>query len=137
MHSSRVFTNIYVLYACDGNCDLAWGIFDRPTKKLSDNPDDVFYIGDEELMFKIAPDSNIIVDGEEQIHSSFLIAHNKWCIKQCERLVYAESDDRLGPGDVEDILRKRLMKKKFDLKNGYYNIPNKDEHKIINNIDDI
>lgn len=137
MFSSKVYTNTYKLFACDSKCGRAWGICDRPSKRLSDNPDDVFFIGDDELMFVPSETSTITVDDEEQLDTRVLIAHNKWCIRHCERLVYAESDDRLGPGDVEEILTARFIQKKLDLKTGYYNIPTKECNKIINNIEDI
>lgn len=47
--------------ACDGNCAKAWGISDRPRTKLSRDPDDYVFIGDNDLGY--APEHTGTTEG--------------------------------------------------------------------------
>lgn len=137
MYSSKVYRNNYALYDCDGKCNQAWGISARPTKQLSNDPNDVYFIGDEELFFTTAPDSDIVEGGDCKLDANIIVGHNKWCIRQCERVVESISDDRLGPDDVHKILIVKRNTKQLELKNGWYNKTDRDSNNIIKNINDL
>lgn len=70
--------------ACDGKCNKAWGITSRPKVQFSDDSDDIAYLSD--LETGLAPvDPKKYEDGYAKPTNVDQI-HNKWCIRECERL---------------------------------------------------
>lgn len=78
-----------VALSCDGRCDRAWGIDARPRVDLSEDPDDVAYLADEEI--GIAPEDPHTYEGghgkpsAEALLPADAALMNKWCARQCER----------------------------------------------------
>lgn len=68
---------------CDEKCDKAWGIGQRPTEKLSLDPDDVVFLSDGEL--GTAPKNPGTYEGGEGKPINKQNIPNKWCIRECER----------------------------------------------------
>lgn len=68
---------------CDGMCNKAWGICNRPKRQLSDDPDDYEYLSDNEL-----GEAQIDPGTYEGGYAKPLVQptiHNKWCVRECER----------------------------------------------------
>mgnify|MGYP003532947149 CR=1 FL=1 len=75
-----------VVIACDGRCDKAWGINERPRVLLSGKDDDNIFVPDDALGIAGPPgtweggdgrpSSVPLTDGERM---------NKWCARECER----------------------------------------------------
>jgi hypothetical protein len=84
--------------ACDGNCGKAWGINNRPSRQLSDDPDDFAWLADWEL--GTAPvDPGTYEGGHgKPIDYTDPLRQNKWCARECERSV-------IEPPGVEITLR--------------------------------
>lgn len=78
---------------CDRNCDKAWGITQRPTHQLSDDPDDFEFLADDEL--GIAPADPGTYEGGHAKPSSPVEFPNKWCVRECERCAMSH------PGESE------------------------------------
>ncbi len=85
LHSEEVFGGRRVVVLCDGKCEKAWGISQRPRVILSNDEDDFYYVPDGELGTAPIdpgtyegdhgkPDPG---DGSDRI--------NKWCVRECER----------------------------------------------------
>lgn len=73
---------------CDGQCDLAFGINNRPKIFLSENnPDDYIFLSDEELKNKnlSAPLNPGTYEGGECKPIMPNAKFNKWCARECER----------------------------------------------------
>lgn len=86
--------------ACDGNCQKAWGMNNRPTIQLDENDiDDYAYLSDDEL--GIAPINPGTYEGadfeakpkenEEKL--------NLWCARECERHYLS------GPGQFDEPIK--------------------------------
>jgi len=75
-----------LVVACDGKCEKAWGICNRPQVQLDpEEPDDSYYLADGELgdAPKHSPDSE---GGDMKPQNATSGADmNKWCIRACER----------------------------------------------------
>jgi hypothetical protein len=71
--------------ACDGRCEKAWGINNRPVVQLSDNPDDYEFLADGEL--GEAPRNPGTYEGQHGKPSDYSDPYrqNKWCCRECER----------------------------------------------------
>jgi hypothetical protein len=82
------------IVACDGKCDKAFGMNQRLTSPNSLDEDDFEWLGDDEL--GDAPTESPITEGFEHQNkpSNLTEAHNKWCVRECERSVLVE------PGEV-------------------------------------
>ena len=70
-------------FQCDGKCNKAWGINNRPRIQLSDDDDDVVYLADSEL--PDAPEDPGTYEGGHGKPTSLSQAPNKWCVRECER----------------------------------------------------
>ena len=76
--------------ACDGRCEKAWGISNRPNEQLSEDEDDYVYLADREL--GDAPEDPGTYEGDHgkpfahsfESHSEGM---NKWCARECERSI--------------------------------------------------
>jgi len=82
---------------CDGQCNKAWGINNRPRKQLSDDEDDYCWIPDHELAE--APTNPGTYEGGHgkpsgvPLTSQDSIVMNKWCSRECERSEAFESHE--------------------------------------------
>lgn len=89
MHTKKIeWMGYRKVLACDGKCNKAWGISNRPKLSLSDDPDDVAYLADGEL--GEAPKDPGTYEGCSAKPPS--PAHmNKWCTRECERSDFSDS----------------------------------------------
>ncbi len=77
-----IFDNQCILL-CDGKCDKAWGISNRPKIQLSEDEDDYEYLADSEL--GKSPVNPGTYEGGHGKPSSDCEKLNKWCCRECER----------------------------------------------------
>ena len=88
---SIVFCGSHVVLACDGRCDLAWGIEKRPRKMLSSiDPDDFVYLGDLHPDLGAPPSADKLgCHGGDFKPSDVPLTSsekmNRWCARECER----------------------------------------------------
>jgi len=69
---------------CDGKCEKAWGINNRPKIQLDkNNEDDYVFLADSEL--EIAPVNPGTYEGDCGKPSFATERLNKWCYRECER----------------------------------------------------
>lgn len=69
--------------ACDGKCNKAWGVNNRPKISFDENdPDDVAYLADDELG-EAPADPGTYEGGHAKPDSPR--EQNKWCARECER----------------------------------------------------
>ena len=109
------------LLVCDGRCDKAWGINNRPQLYFQESllvpralepgeeprdPDDYVFVGDEAL--SIAPGDPGTYEGGEGKPSATPLDDssrmNRWCVRECER------SRKLKPGELvtlRDLVRPR------------------------------
>ena len=68
---------------CDAKCNKAFGMNLRPTSQRSNNEDDWEFLADDEL--EVAP--AVTGETEDSVDKPLSLseAHNKWCVRQCER----------------------------------------------------
>jgi len=88
-----------LLLGCDGKCNKAWGINNRPRNHFvpeSDDPDDYEYLADQEL--GEAPANPGTYEGGEGKPGHFLDKLNKWCFRECERGTTVDA-----PGTLDDL----------------------------------
>lgn len=93
-----------VTVACDGNCGKAWGIVVRPCVQLSADEDDDAMLADDEL--GDAPSDPGTYEGSDGKPLSLDFAHNKWCLRQCERSVIVDRGDPFVLPDFSRRLNK-------------------------------
>lgn len=94
-----------VIVKCDEKCHKAWGVSARPKEQLSDDPDDVRYLGDDELgeapvnpMTSEGGDMKPVTSDNKPLQN---VIPNKWCVRQCERCVMSERGSTEEP-ELED-----------------------------------
>lgn len=77
---------------CDGKCNKAWGINNRPKLSLDPNDeDDVVYLADDELPDAPADPGTY----EGGLGKPTSPEHkNKWCARECERSAIIQPGDR-------------------------------------------
>ena len=85
---------------CDEVCKKAWGVANRPYVTLSDNPDDMVFLADDEL--GIAPVDPGTYEGGDAKPVNKQNIPNKWCVRQCERCVLSERGELTAPLDPPD-----------------------------------
>ena len=80
--------------ACDGRCDKAWGINNRPRHVPPDacDDDDFAFLADDEL--GTAPEHPGTWEGGDGKDPRSL---NKWCARECERSRIFEDDEVITP----------------------------------------
>ena len=77
----KVYKQVMIL-ACDGNCEKAWGIKNRPRIQFDQNDaDDFAWFADSELAS--APSNPGTEEGGDCKPCHRI--HNKWCFLECER----------------------------------------------------
>lgn len=88
---------------CDGNCEKAWGINNRPRVQLSDAE-----LADSEV--GTAPINPGTYEGSDAKPRSVMEFPNKWCVRECERCVMSK------PCEFDQPLEIRSFEQR------YYNI---------------
>lgn len=68
---------------CDGRCNKAWGVNNRPKEQLSTDEDDFEYFADYEL--GNAPLNPGTYEGGDGKPINTIHRLNKWCARECER----------------------------------------------------
>lgn len=76
-----------VVAHCDHHCDKAWGRNSRPTKQLSENPDDYVFLPDSSLGAAPFPSLTTEDDEGKPDEHYYQGVYNKWCVRECERLI--------------------------------------------------
>lgn len=94
--------------ACDARCDKAWGINNRPKRRLSNNEDDYVWVGDDQL--GTAPADPGTYEGDEPKPRTPEERLNKWCFRECERSVKAFYDPHGSMNDIDKLLTLRNLK---------------------------
>lgn len=80
--------------ACDGKCEKAWGISNRPKIILDENDEDDFaYLSDDEL--GIAPEDPGTYEGGFGKPEANEEKLNKWCYRECERCSKIEHGENI------------------------------------------
>jgi hypothetical protein len=74
-----------VVVGCDGKCDKAWGINNRPSVQISADDDDYAFLADDEL--GTAPENPGTYEGG---YGKDPLSLNKWCVRECERHAICE-----------------------------------------------
>lgn len=82
----RPFGNPIVI-GCDAQCGKAWGIQNRPREQLSDDPDDYYFLADDEV--GEAPADPGTYEGGHAKPTQPSERLNKWCYRECERCASA------------------------------------------------
>ncbi len=87
MHTAIMFFSAPCILACDGQCNKAWGINNRPRKQLSEDEDDFVFLADDQL--GQAPADPGAYEGGYGKPSATPTDDpsimNKWCARECER----------------------------------------------------
>ena len=83
---------------CDGKCNKAWGISQRPKVQLSDDVDDYEFLADDEL--GNAPRFPGTIEGTDGKPASPKEFPNKWCVRECERCNMSQPGRFNEPLDV-------------------------------------
>lgn len=88
---------------CDGRCDKAWGIHERPRVILSEQYDDFAWLADCELGEAPAdPGTREGPDGKPRAATG-PADMNRWCVRECERAARSrpgQHDAQLFPPDL-------------------------------------
>jgi hypothetical protein len=95
---SIVFCGRSMVVACDGRCDRAWGVQERPRTALSPgDPDDFVWLGDEHEDARTTPGREHLVSEGGDLRPSDValspgdsVLMNRWCARACERSVLVE-----------------------------------------------
>lgn len=93
MHTKSItFMGQPAVLACDGNCGKAWGINHRPKLELSEDPDDVAFLADDEAgEAPTFPGTYEGGCGKPRNPAGM----NKWCARECERSTLAPTEGAL------------------------------------------
>ena len=85
------------MLACDARCNKAWGLNNRPSVQLSEDPDDTMWLGDDDLgEAPLDPGTYEGADGKPLTDDARL---NKWCARECERSTIAGPGKTVALGD--------------------------------------
>lgn len=94
-----------LVMACDGRCDKAWGINNRPRTQLGQkkDPDDYVFLADSAL--GTAPEQPGTWEGGDGKPSGVPITDgslmNRWCFRECERADSFKRDETIKLRDLE------------------------------------
>lgn len=100
-----------VILACDGKCEKAWGVGDRPRVELDPrDPDDWAWLADHEL--GIAPVDPGTYEGFQGKPEPDEKLESKWCARACERSTIVD----MG----QPIVLRDLSRRRFHNKQPYY-----------------
>lgn len=97
--------------ACDGRCEKAWGIDNRPRVDLDpQDPDDYYFLADTELgEAPTDPGTEAGFIGKPKIPEDRL---NRWCARECERSVLVDRGQAIV---LPDFSRRRYNKPRPDV----------------------
>lgn len=85
-----------LIIACDGKCEYAFGVNGRPYKQLSEDPDDIVWLSDEEAgLAPVSGKTCTIAEGNDCKPSNEHEVLNRWCYRECERCVGAEPGEKI------------------------------------------
>lgn len=90
---------------CDGNCQKAWGINNRPQVTLSNDEDDTAYLSDNEL--GMAPSDPGTYEGDVAKPLNALAFPSKWCVRECERCNMSAPGQYKLPLPIKDFRERR------------------------------
>ena len=90
---------------CDGKCNKAWGINNRPKNQLSDDEDDYEFLADSEL--GDAPADPGTYEGGHAKPTAISQFPNKWCVRECERCNMSSVGESDEPLEVFDFSERR------------------------------
>ena len=90
---------------CDGKCEKAWGLSNRPVLQLTDDEDDHAWLSDSEV--GIAPIDPGTYEGGDAKPLSVMEFPNKWCVRECERCTMSK------PGEFDKPLAVRSFETRF------------------------
>jgi hypothetical protein len=95
---SITYFGVPVVLVCDGHCNKAWGINNRPRVQLSDVEDDYSGLADREV--GVAPIDPGTYEGSDAKPTDYRDPkrQNKWCVRECERSVLVD-----GSGGVVEL----------------------------------
>lgn len=79
------------ILACDGKCEKAWGINNRPKIQLSKDDDDYCFLADDEL--GTAPIDPGTYEDDQAKPTNKNNRLNKWCCRECERCYTSNPDE--------------------------------------------
>lgn len=83
MEKIITFCGLAAKVNCDEKCHKAFGLAERPSIKLSKDPDDVEWLSDDEV--GVAPIDPGSYEGPHAKPISKDEIPNKWCVRACER----------------------------------------------------
>jgi len=93
-----LFCGFELVLVCDGRCEKAWGINNRPQNQLDpDNEDDYEYLADNEL--GEAPKDPGTYEGGHAKPRTPEQRMNKWCARECERSSTFKRDEEIKVKD--------------------------------------
>lgn len=94
-----VYAGKACVVACDGICGKAWGINNRPKVEFDErDPDDMAFLADGELG-EAPVDPGTYEGGHAKPHVTPL-AHNRWCVRECERSEIFDPGQPVVPRDL-------------------------------------
>lgn len=91
MEKTITYFGQQVKVACDGKCNKAWGINNRPRIEFSkEDPDDMAFLSDDEIKENAPADPGTYEGGcTKPVDDSE--KPNKWCVRECERCAFEEN----------------------------------------------
>lgn len=89
--------------ACDGCCDKAWGINNRPSQKFPGDVDDYAFLADAEL--GEAPEDPGTCEGGFAKPTEPGERLNRWCARECERSAWSSEPNVLV--QLDDFSKRR------------------------------
>ena len=106
---SMMFLGEIHIVACDGRCDKAWGVDDRPTNRLGSDHNDFEWLADGELgQAPIDPGS---LSSDNGVRKPLLVRGpddvNEWCVDRCERMAKCRAVTSERAPDPPDLSRRR------------------------------
>jgi len=94
---------------CDGRCEKAWGINNRPRVQISDDVDDYAFLCDAEL--GQAPVDPGTYEGGVAKPPSAHEFPTKWCVRECERCNMSMPGESSHPLPIHSFAERRYNKR--------------------------
>ena len=88
-----IFFGKTAILACDGNCEKAWGINNRPMYYPNGTDYNAEYVQDSRLY--TAPIDPGTYEGDAAKPRNDASKLNKWCARECERSVICALDEKI------------------------------------------
>lgn len=114
MSATRRFEKVLTYFgqrakvACDGRCEKAWGISDRPRVLLGNgtDPDDYAWLSDAEVGDAPTDPGTYEGDHGKPVDVTGPEHMNKWCVRACERCVMSDPGKWEAPLPLPDFSRR-------------------------------